>query len=63
MDTGKLDTILAFYADDVAQDDFSNPATTKGKKAAKDWMTVLLAAFPDAKQTNAMQVVAAGSGR
>jgi steroid delta-isomerase-like uncharacterized protein len=58
--TGKIDSALAAFSDDVAYDDFSTPATAKGKKANKDVLGTYLTAFPDAKQTNQMQLVADG---
>ncbi len=60
MDTGKIDAVMAFYTDDTTFDDFSSPATAKGKKANKDWLNGLLTGFPDAKQMNPTQVVADG---
>ena len=60
IDTDKVDNVLALFHDDAAIDDFTTPATSKGKKANKDMLTTIFTAFPDAKQTNAMQLVSDG---
>lgn len=58
--THKIDDLLGFVTDDTQFDDYSQAASFKGKKGFKDAWTMYLTAFPDAKQTNTMQLVADG---
>jgi steroid delta-isomerase-like uncharacterized protein len=54
---GGLDS-LAFVTDDSAFDDYTMPATIKGTKAIKDYVTSFWTAFPDMTQVKPVQFTA-----
>jgi steroid delta-isomerase-like uncharacterized protein len=58
--THKLDDVLAFCTDDYWNDDYSQPANAKGKKAVKDMFTPVMTAMPDLKVTKTQEFTSDG---
>jgi steroid delta-isomerase-like uncharacterized protein len=59
-DNHKLDDVLAFCTDDYWNDDVTQPANVKGKKAVKDLFNGFLAAMPDMHFTNTQRFASDG---